>query len=130
MRQCPTHCAPPPPPAADPNPTVQLVDGISGVSGRLEVLQADGSWGSVCATGFTAVDAQVVCNQLGYYDASPRSYVWGPIGPDQTAPPVAMGDVACLGSEGRVEDCPHTNGDECTGGVVGVACSAQFASCA
>lgn len=120
------RCAPPPPAVTDPSPTVRLVDGIPGVDGRLEVLQADGeTWGSVCATDFTAVDAQVACNQLGLYDASPRSYIWGPIG---QAPPVAMGDLACDGSEGRVEDCPHTDGAGCTGDVVGLACSAQFAS--
>jgi len=32
--------------------------------GRLEILH-DGVWGTVCATGFSDVDAGVFCSQLG-----------------------------------------------------------------
>ena len=33
--------------------------------GRIEIC-VDGVWGSICQTGWDALDAYVVCRQLGY----------------------------------------------------------------
>ena len=43
---------------------VRLVDGDFVTEGRLEVC-TNGIWGTVCGTGFNAIDAYVVCKELG-----------------------------------------------------------------
>ena len=45
--------------------TVRLVGGTSSLEGRIEVC-VNGLWGTVCSDGWTAVDANVACRQLGY----------------------------------------------------------------
>ncbi|KAE8294884.1 Scavenger receptor cysteine-rich type 1 protein M130 Soluble CD163 [Larimichthys crocea] len=47
--------------------SVQLVDGTSPCSGRLEVKsdQSDQRWSSVCEADFDQQDAEVVCRELG-----------------------------------------------------------------
>ncbi len=96
---------------------LRLVEGEDAQSGRLEVFH-DGVWGTVCddlwetglpsttsAQGF--VNGDVACRQLGFvgaagtYDAPP--------GVD----PTWLDQVACVGDEGRLIDCPANDfGDE------------------
>ena len=45
--------------------TIRLVGGTSSLEGRVE-LCVNGLWGTVCSDGWTAVDANVACRQLGY----------------------------------------------------------------
>ena len=45
--------------------TVRVVGGTSFLEGRVEVC-VNGLWGTVCSDGWTAVDANVACRQLGY----------------------------------------------------------------
>jgi hypothetical protein len=44
---------------------VKLVGGKYANEGRIEI-QHNGTWGSVCGTGFHAKDARVFCSMLGY----------------------------------------------------------------
>ena len=43
---------------------VRLVDGISCLSGRVEVKYNE-QWGTICNTGFGQDEAKVLCNMLG-----------------------------------------------------------------
>ena len=50
-----------------PRDNVRLIDGTS-ISGRLEVFHLESHWGTVCSTGWTTTNTQVVCRQLGFID--------------------------------------------------------------
>lgn len=110
---------------------MRLLDGEQQAIGRLEVQLSNGTWGSVCNDGsFDVVDAGVVCKQLGIYDASPKVYTWASLTADAAPAPVAWGSVTCTGEETALQQCAKSGVSTCSGGLVGVACSAQSASCA
>ena len=50
---------------------IRLMDGSSNMEGRVEVCLS-GVWGTVCSNGWTAVDANVACRQLGYSGSGKR----------------------------------------------------------
>ena len=47
---------------------VRLVDGSTALEGRVEVCKDD-VWGTVCDNGWEAMEARVVCRQLGLSSA-------------------------------------------------------------
>ncbi|XP_069713181.1 antigen WC1.1-like [Phaenicophaeus curvirostris] len=99
---------------------VRLVGGPGRCAGRVEVY-VKGSWSSVCANTWDALDAAVVCRQLGCGTAleAPDSARFG-VG---TKPPwpVALG---CAGTEDSLWDCPPLEWGGCQrGGRAGAVCS-------
>uniref|UniRef100_A0A8C1M730 Neurotrypsin n=1 Tax=Cyprinus carpio TaxID=7962 RepID=A0A8C1M730_CYPCA len=79
---------------------VRLVGGVKGYEGRLEV-HYRGQWGTVCDTGWTQTNTQVVCRQLGF--RSGESVSAGRFG--VAAGPILLGDVRCIGKEPTVTQC-------------------------
>ncbi|XP_071835447.1 scavenger receptor cysteine-rich domain superfamily protein-like isoform X1 [Apostichopus japonicus] len=108
------------------NGKIRLVDGADPFEGRVELYQNNG-WGTICNLGWDMKDATVVCRLMGYPSAN-----------STTAPPVfgegngsvVVKDVACLGTEDDITDCPQTFNDTCNGmgtdpdvGAAGVRCT-------
>uniref|UniRef100_A0A8B9CFY8 Neurotrypsin n=1 Tax=Anser brachyrhynchus TaxID=132585 RepID=A0A8B9CFY8_9AVES len=93
--------------------TVRLAGGRSSSEGRVEVYY-NGDWGTVCDDGWTDLGAQVVCRQLGDYTAGQGL--------------ILLDDVACVGTELSLLDCPHSNWGQhdCSHAEdVGVRCSPE-----
>ena len=104
---------------------LRLEDGTA-AAGRLEIFH-DNAWGTVCDDEFDAVDAGVACRQLGYarslahygHRNSPYPHGSGRIWLDE---------VACTGTETRLDQCPHTKSHNCFHYEdVAIACSAAGA---
>ena len=82
---------------------LRLVDGVRKGEGRVEIFNA-GHWGTVCDDSWDIKDAEVVCRELGYYDAlgAPMNALFG-----EGNGHIWLDDVKCLGNELSIEDCPH-----------------------
>ncbi|KAJ7425557.1 Neurotrypsin [Willisornis vidua] len=82
---------------------LRLVSGKGSHEGRLEVYHS-GQWGTVCDDGWTELNTQVVCRQLGFkYGKSAglekESYSEGSSGP------IWLDDVSCSGQETNLLQC-------------------------
>jgi len=111
------------PSGGDNNGDVRLVDGTSSNEGRVEVLY-EGAWGTVCDDDWDAVDAVVVCNQLGLPSGLAEAFSNAEFGAGDG--PIWLDNVACSGTEERLEDCEHNGwGDQnCSHGEdAGVRCN-------
>jgi len=75
-----------------------------------------GAWGAVCADGFTQIDADTVCKQLGFSKAKRfwgvslagpvRGNQFGPVPPPYTILFGVAGGLACTAPNVRVQNCP------------------------
>ena len=81
---------------------MRLVNGANGTEGRVEIY-LNGSWDTVCDDHWDINDANVVCNQLGFFGA--RAAV-----PDagfcHGSGPIQLDDIQCVGNESSLTDCP------------------------
>ncbi|XP_043092106.1 deleted in malignant brain tumors 1 protein-like isoform X2 [Puntigrus tetrazona] len=82
---------------------VRLVNSTNPCSGRVEVFRA-GQWGTVCDDAWDALDAAVVCTQLGcgnVLEVKSAAYFGKGTGT------VWMNNVNCFGSEPALMSCSH-----------------------
>ncbi|XP_033110296.1 neurotrypsin-like [Anneissia japonica] len=101
--------------------SVRLVDGENEYEGRVEVFR-NGIWGTVCDDGWDFTAATVVCNEVGYGQASfnlLNTYA------GKASQPILLHNVRCTGQETRLSDCPAEVGSgDCNHNEdIGVRCS-------
>ena len=72
-------------------------------SGRVEVRQANGSWGTVCDDGFENREASVICKMFGYQYGIARSEAFFGQGTGH----IFMDEVKCNGNELSIFDCSY-----------------------
>ena len=82
---------------------VRLANGSTPYEGRVEVYYA-GQWGTICGDGWSIEDANVICRQLGYLQAS---QAWQNSDFGEGSGPVLLDGVACNGNESNIEQCDH-----------------------
>ena len=77
--------------------------GTNALEGRVEFCNDD-TWGTVCDDAWGTADASVVCRQLGF---SPQAEAFSQAFFGQGTGPILLDDVACIGTESRLANCPH-----------------------
>ncbi|XP_070801792.1 neurotrypsin-like [Pituophis catenifer annectens] len=86
--------------------TIRLTGGLHPSEGRVEIYH-NGRWGCICDDGWkTGINAQVACRQLGFNGPARLA------SKDEFAPGqgfILLDDVACIGTESSLMDCPHSN---------------------
>ena len=78
--------------------------GANAQEGRVEFCSAN-TWGTVCDDSWGMADASVVCRQLGFSVTGAVAFSNAAFG--QGTDPILLDDVACIGTESRLADCPH-----------------------
>ena len=79
-------------------------DNGSFYSGRVEVRQPSGSWGTVCDDSFDDNDALVICKMLGYERGTAKIEAhYG-----QGAGNIFMDDMECNGNERSIFECHYS----------------------
>ncbi|XP_078069586.1 scavenger receptor cysteine-rich domain-containing protein DMBT1-like isoform X2 [Mustelus asterias] len=84
------------------NAQLRLADGPTSCSGRVEAFY-NGSWGTICDSGWDIIDAQVVCSQVGCgfgQSATTGGYFGEGTGP------TLLDNVRCNGTESFLWSCP------------------------
>ena len=81
--------------------------------GFIEVKSSTGSqtWGGICDDNWDKKDADVVCRMLGYPSAQTVYRQSTPFG--HGSGNFILDDVACVGTETSVFDCPHQGNHNC-----------------
>ncbi|XP_078510090.1 galectin-3-binding protein isoform X2 [Lissotriton helveticus] len=106
------------------NGDVRLVGHSQPNEGRVEVYY-NNTWGTVCDDNWDMRDADVVCWQLGFANAT-RAMKGGSYG--QGTGPVLLDEVGCIGTESSLDKCKSTgwgNSDCSHTEDAGVICSGK-----
>ena len=124
------------------NGGVRLVGGTSTKEGRVEVCNGE-AWGTVCDDYWGSLDAQVVCNQLGYSTDGMIKDLYRPMWSSlllstgalafstayfgRGTGPILLDNVHCTGNESSLLECNHLyNQSNCAHSAdAGVRCQCE-----
>ena len=81
-----------------------LVGGTVSYEGRVEIVR-NGAYTTVCDDGWSRVDADVFCRQLGYPGAE---FSYGLAAFGEGSGVIQIRNVACTGTESDIRDCPFS----------------------
>uniref|UniRef100_A0A8C5QYB9 Neurotrypsin n=1 Tax=Leptobrachium leishanense TaxID=445787 RepID=A0A8C5QYB9_9ANUR len=84
---------------------VRLSGGSNAAEGLVQIYY-QGDWGSVCDDGWTELNAQVVCRQLGFSGPSSLA-LKGEFGQGEGF--IFLDDVVCTGQEHSLLECSHSS---------------------
>lgn len=90
---------------------IRLAGDSSLSEGRVEVF-VNGQWGTICDSGWTKQDAQVVCGQLGFGSSRAQPLGGGFFG--EGTGPIFMEGVTCTGLESNIVTCSFRGFDHHT----------------
>ena len=93
-------------------------------SGRVEVRQPGGAWGTVCDDEFDINEAMVICKMFGFEYGQPQ--ITASFG--QGVGDIFMDDLRCSGEEASIFKCPYNGWGNSNCGHhrdAGVICSAD-----
>ena len=83
---------------------IRIMNSSTPLTGRVEIFH-NGQWGTVCGDGWDINDANVVCRQLGFPQAT-QAFTGASHG--QGSGRIWMDDVACSGGEPFLPKCSHS----------------------
>ena len=86
---------------------VRVVGGANTYEGRVEVYRSGYGWGTVCDDAWDVFDAKVVCRQLGLTYSNAQAIFCCANSFGQGSGQIWLDNVACTGSESRLQNCPH-----------------------
>ena len=78
---------------------------IAILAGRIEIC-VNNQWSSICNDGRSDFDAAVACRQMGQPTITPQAIRQAANLFGQGDVPLLISDVACLGNEEAIVDCP------------------------
>ncbi|GIM06530.1 hypothetical protein Vretimale_10828 [Volvox reticuliferus] len=87
---------------------LRLMDGPNSWSGRLEICNSSGAWGTICDVGWTWDDARVACRQLGY-PAGGEAIQGGWFAAAASTVPMHFSNITCLGTERTLTECARSS---------------------
>ncbi|XP_064424013.1 deleted in malignant brain tumors 1 protein-like [Latimeria chalumnae] len=102
---------------------MRLVNGTNKCQGTLEVFY-NGIWGTVCNSGWTINETNVVCKQLECGTAHTQNSVYFGVGTG----PILLDDVHCAGNESYLSSCSSKRWGAYSCGIyetVGVICAGE-----
>lgn len=99
----------------------RLEGGEVNSEGRVEVYDSQRGWGTVCDDNWDQIDADVVCRQLGYDNASAIPFFGEGTGP------ILLRGLECQGNESNLFQCLSFSKRQCDhSNDAGVECARKY----